>query len=60
MDLIFEDINNAQVKKDYTCLQDESIVLHGYFYDSLPFPETIYFLIGKTTPPSVIKKSKRA
>lgn len=57
MDLVFEDKNNTQVKKDYPCLQDESIVLHGYFYDSLPFPETIYFVIGKITPPSEINKS---
>lgn len=57
MDLIFEDKENCQIKQDYSFLHDERIVLYGYFYDSLPFPEIVYFLVGKTVPPSEAKKS---
>lgn len=59
--LVYQDIGtgneNKQISDNLSFICDDSIKVYGYFHDLLPFPNTIYYLIGKMLPPDNIKKS---
>ena len=49
--LVYQDIGtgneNKQISDNLSFICDDSIKVYGYFHDLLPFPNTIYYLIGK-------------
>lgn len=62
--LVYEDIGtrieNKQTFDNLSFICDDSIKVYGYFHDLLPFPNTIYYLIGKMLSPDNIKKVMQA